>query len=127
VNGAYLKFTVSGLEGAVTGARLRLWVSNGSGNGPTLYPTQASWSEPTLTWNNRPARTGGAVDDLGSVKAGRFVEFDAGGVVGGNGTFSFELAPGSKDGADFASGEATTADRRPQLLVDVAPAVVAAG
>jgi hypothetical protein len=128
MNGAYLKFTVSGVEGTVTGARLRLWVANGTANGPTLYPTDASWSEPAVTWNNRPVRTGAAVDDLGSVKAGQFVELDVSGVVAGNGTFSFELAPASKDGADFASGEATNADRRPQLLLAVAvPASVEAG
>lgn len=121
VNGAYLRFTVSGVEGTVDSARLRLWVTNASGNGPAVYPTAASWSESAATWNVRPARTGPVLDDLGSVNAGRFVDLDVSDVVNGNGTFSFELAAGSKDGADFASRESSTADQRPQLIVNVTP------
>jgi hypothetical protein len=121
INGSYLRFTVSGLEGTVNSARLRLWGTNGSGNGPTVYPTAIPWSESAVTWNTRPARTGPVLDDLGSVKAGQFVDLDVSGVVDGNGTFSFELAAGSTDGADFASSEASTAGQRPQLILDVTP------
>ncbi len=121
VNGAYLRFTVSGVEGTVNSARLRLWVTNASGNGPAAYPTAVSWSESAVTWNVRPARTGPVLDDLGSVKAGRFVDLDVSDVVAGNGTFSFELVAGSKDGMDVASRESSTAGQRPQLIVDVTP------
>jgi hypothetical protein len=128
VAGAYLRFTVSGVEGTVKRARLRLWPSNGSGNGPTVYPTATGlpgnaspWPESAITWNKRPARAGGALDDLGSVAPGRFVEFDVSKAVDGNGVFSFELAAGSTDGTDFASSEATNRDRRPKLIVEVTP------
>lgn len=127
-SGAYLRFTVSGVEGTVNRARLRLWVTNGSGNGPAVYPTTAGfaagdppWSESAITWNRRPARTGPALDDLGAVSAGRFVELDVTGAVGGNGAYSFELATTSKDGADFSSSEASSVNRPPQLIVDVTP------
>jgi hypothetical protein len=127
---AYLRFTVSGVQGTVTRARLRLWVTNGSGNGPAVYPTAVGlagatspWPEAAITWNKRPARTGPALDDLGRVRAGQFVDLDVTGAVTGDGAYSFELATGSNDGTDFASGEASTPGRRPQLLVDVAPPV----
>ncbi len=129
VNGAFLRFTVSGVAGTVTRARLRLWVTNGSGNGPSVYPTtlglgstnDPSWPESTVTWSNRPTRTGPALDNLGSVGASRFVELDVTGAVTGDGDYGFELGDGSTDGTDFSSGEASTTSRRPQLIVDVAP------
>ncbi len=128
VNGAFLRFTVSGVEGTVTRARLRLWVTNGSGNGPSIFPTALGlrgatdppWAEAAITWNNRPLRTGPALDDLGKVGAGRFVEFDVTGAVAGNGHYSFELGSGGSDGTDFASSEVSNTSRRPQLIVDVA-------
>ena len=131
VNGAFLRFTVSGVAGTVTRARLRLWVTNGSGNGPSVYPTtlglgstnDPSWPESTVTWSNRPTRTGPALDNLGSVGASRFVELDVTGAVTGDGDYGFELGDGSTDGTDFSSGEASTTSRRPQLIVDVAPPV----
>ena len=127
VESAYLRFKVSGVNGTVNRARLRLWVTNGSGNGPALYPTTVGlggndppWSESAVTWKKRPARTGGVLSDLGKVAAGRFVDYDVTAAVTGNGAYSFELATGSTDGTDFASGEAIPA-RRPQLIVDVTP------
>jgi hypothetical protein len=128
VNSAYLRFTVSGVEGTVARARLRLWVTNGSGNGPAVYPTvlglgaatDPPWPESAINWNKRPARTGPALDDLGAVGAGRFVELDVTDAVTGEGAYGFELGSGGTDGTDFASREASTAGRRPQLIVDVA-------
>jgi calcineurin-like phosphoesterase family protein len=128
VHSAYLRFTVSGVEGTVARARLRLWVTNGSGNGPAVYPTvlglgaatDPPWPESAINWNKRPARTGPALDDLGAVGAGRFVELDVTDAVTGEGAYGFELGSGGTDGTDFASREASTAGRRPQLIVDVA-------
>ena len=129
VTGAFLRFSVSGVEGTVTRARLRLYVTNGSGNGPSVYPTapglnggaDAPWPQAAITWSNRPARTGPPLDDLGKVSAGLFVELDVTGAVTGDGDYSFELGSSASDGTDFASSESSTTSRRPQLIVDVAP------
>ncbi|HEV7862039.1 MAG TPA: DNRLRE domain-containing protein, partial [Acidimicrobiia bacterium] len=111
--GTYLRFNVAGLVGTVTRARLRLWVTNGSGNGPAVYPTALGlapaappWPESAITWNRRPARTGPALADLGSVSAQRFVDLDVTAAVTGDGSYGFELASGSADGTVFASREA---------------------
>ena len=132
VSAALLRFAVSGVEGTVMKARLRLWVTDGSGNGPSVYPTGLGlggtadpWPEAAITWGNRPARTGPALANLGAVKAGRFVELDVTGAVTGDGNYSFELGADGTDGTDFSSGEASTSSRRPQLIVDVAPPVPA--
>ena len=53
---SYVKFKVAALAGTVDRAVLRLWVTNGTSNGPTVAPTSTSWSAGTLTWRNRPGR-----------------------------------------------------------------------
>ncbi|MGH2944714.1 MAG: DUF7594 domain-containing protein [Solirubrobacteraceae bacterium] len=114
---SYLRFTVSGVDGAVSSARLRLWVTDGTGNGPAVWSTTASWTESTLTWNNRPARTGSGLDDKGAVAKGTWVEFDVKPLVTGNETYTFILAGTSSDGIDMSSRQASDTTRRPQLVV----------
>ena len=72
----YIKFKVSGLRGTVDRAVLRLWVTNATGNGPTVAPTRTGWSAGKLTWRNRPGPTGPVVADAGALAAGRWAEFD---------------------------------------------------
>src|SRR5919198_6375919 len=36
---AYLRFQVSGVTGTVVSAKVHLFVTNGTGNGPAIYPT----------------------------------------------------------------------------------------
>src|SRR5919112_2093165 len=54
----FLKFTVSGLSGAVTSARLRLHAyggNDGSDSGGTYRAmSNAGWSETAVTWGNQP-------------------------------------------------------------------------
>jgi len=112
---SYLRFTVSGIAGAVSTAKLRVYAYSGSGNGPAVYNTSNTWSEAGLTWTNRPARTSGATDDKGSIGSNTWVEYDVKSFVTGNGTFSFVIATSSNDGVDFYSREA--ANLRPELVV----------
>ncbi len=51
---AYLRFDVSGTNGPVTSARLRVFATNATVNGPAVYLTGNGWTETGLTWNNRP-------------------------------------------------------------------------
>jgi hypothetical protein len=114
---SYLTFAVSGVgDQTVTGARLRLWVSNGTGNGPALFATSSSWSESTLTWNNKPAAAGAALADKGSVAQGAWVEYDLGGLVTGDGTYSVVLVPQTTDGFTADSREAAN---KPEVVVTV--------
>jgi hypothetical protein len=113
---SYLRFTVSGVEGAVTSARLRAWVTNSSANGPEVYRSAITWGESTITWNNRPARSGGVVADAGPVGSGSWVEWNVTSAVTGDGTYSFNLVGDSSDGTDLASKEAGSSNR-PQLVV----------
>lgn len=113
----FLRFEVTGLAAAPTAAKLRLWVTDPSGSAPEVRPVTSAWAEGTVTWNTLPT-FGAAVDDTGSVSAGRFVEYDVDPLVTGNGTVDLALVADSTDGTDFASREEADAARRPQLVVE---------
>ena len=115
---SYLRFSVSGLGGApVQSARLRLWSTSDTTNGPAAYSTTNAWTEAGaggITWSTRPARSSPPTDDKASVPSGAWVEFDVTSLVTGNGTFSFVLAGTSTDGLDLSSREGAHA---PELVV----------
>ena len=114
---SFLRFQIAGISGSVRSAKLRLFATTGTANGPAAYKTSWTGSETSLTWNNRTPRTSGATDDKGAIPSSGFVEFDVTPLVTGNGTHSFILATTSTDEIDFSSREVSTASRRPQLVV----------
>ena len=102
---SYLRFTVSGLSGPVQSAKLRVYAYSGTADGPAVYGTATGWSESAITWANRPAVTGGAVDDRAAISSGSWVEYNVAALVTGDGTYGFRLAQTSTDGVDFRSRE----------------------
>jgi hypothetical protein len=115
---SFIRFTVTGVSGAVQNAKLRVYDStNASNNGPAVYATGTSWTETSLTWKARPARTSGELDNKGSINTNTWVEFDVTSQVSGNGTFSFVLAADSNDAATFSSRQGS---QPPQLVIAVA-------
>jgi PKD repeat protein/glucose/arabinose dehydrogenase len=114
---SYLRFSVAGVSGPVQSAKLRLWVTSSTADGPAVYTTGNIWSETGITWNNRPGRTSGATDDKGVIGAGAWVEYDVKPLVVGDGTYSFDLATTSSDGVDFSSREASDLTHRPELVL----------
>lgn len=113
----YLTFSVSGVSGPVQGARLRLYAGSGTANGPAVYTAPATWTETGITWATKPPRTSGAHDDKAAIAASSWVEWDVTPFVGGNGTFSFDIATDSSDGIDFHSRESSSL--RPELVLTV--------
>ncbi len=114
---SFLRFTVSGVSGPIQSAHLRLYVgSDGSRNGPAVYATDNSWTESTITWNNRPAFTGQPSDNKTEVPTNAWVDFDVTPLVTGNGTFSFVLVADSSDGVIFSSRES---NNPPQLVINL--------
>jgi len=111
---SYLRFNVSGVTGAVQSATLRLFVTNGSSNAPSLYATDNSWTETGITWNNRPPATSGIIADVGSAPVNTWAEYDVTALVTGNGAFNVVLLPDSSDGIRFDSREAGSP---PQLVL----------
>jgi chitodextrinase len=114
----FLRFTVTGVSGAVQSAVLRLFVYTGTADGPALYSTTNSWTETGLVWNNRPLRTSAATDDKGAIASNTWAEFDVTQFVTGNDTYSFTLAQTASDGINIRSREYTSnTANRPQLVV----------
>ncbi|MHA7633736.1 CBM96 family carbohydrate-binding protein [Corallococcus sp. M7] len=115
---AYLRFPVQGLTEAVQRAVLRLYVSSGSDDGPAVYAlTGLPWSEASVTWSSRPARTGSLVEDAQGLATGSWVDYDVTDLVRGNGDVTFGLYPTSSDGVTFFSRESADVSLRPRLLV----------
>ena len=110
----YVKFVVSGLDGAVSSATLRLWVTTGSNDGGRVHAVESGWTETGLTWNNAPALAGSALDAAGAVASGSWVEYDVTGAVQGNGTVSFALVLQSTTSCYFSSREG---EHAPELVV----------
>lgn len=112
---SYIRFTVSGVSGAVQSARLRVYcTTDATSNGPQIFATGNTWTETGITWNTRPGRTSGAADNKGSIPNNTWVEYNVTSLVAGNGTFSFVLAGDSRDDVRFSSREGSNS---PQLVI----------
>lgn len=110
----YLTFTVTGLSGPPRSATLRLFVTDPSDDGGTVYPVLGAWSESAITWANAPALGNAPLGTLRAPTAGTWIELDLGGLVTGNGTYSLAIAGGSSNSVYYASREAGNG---PQLVV----------
>lgn len=107
-------FNATGVTGTVTSAKLRVFVSDPSGDGPSVTRTATTWTENAVTWNTRPALSGGALADAGAIASGTWVEYEVKAAVTAAGTYSFALISTSGDGATFQSREASN---KPQLVI----------
>ena len=114
---SYLRFVVSGVQGSVQSAVLRVYAYTATVDGPAAYGTSSGWTELGITWATRPAPTTGALDDEPAIPGNVWVEYDVTPFVTGNGSFSFVLASTSRDSVDFYSRNSTQATLRPQLVV----------
>ncbi len=114
----YLKVRVAGLPGSVDRAVLRVWVRNGTTDGPQAYPTSTDWKAKTIRWRGRPAATGPPVSDAGTIAGGTWFDIDVTGIVDGNGTFGILLRPTSGDGLAFDSNQGA---HPPTLIVETVP------
>ena len=49
-----LRFQVTGLTGPVISAKLRLWATVGTTDGPAVFATASDWLESKVNWTTRP-------------------------------------------------------------------------
>ena len=110
----FLRFSVSGVSGSVQSAKLRLWATSPTANGPSVFTTANTWTETGLTWNNRTALIGQGVGKVTTIATSTWAEFDVSSIVTGNGTYNLVLAGTSSDGVDFQSREAAN---KPELVL----------
>ena len=112
---SFIRFTVAGISGPIQNARIRLYATtNGTRNGPAIYTTNPIWNEKDITWNKRPARTSGALDNKEAINPNSWVEYDVTSAITGDGTYSFVLAGDSNDAVAFSSRQGV---QPPELVV----------
>ena len=102
---SYLRFDVSGLSGPVSSATLRLWVTDGTNDGPAVHAAAAGWDERAITWHDQPGPLGAALSDAGTVRGGGWLELDVTGAVEGDGRVALVLIPSSSNGLHVSSRE----------------------
>ncbi len=110
----YFQFSVAGLGGAPTAAKLRLFVTDGGTSGGNWFAPTGSWTESTLNWNNAPLLTGTPFATVGAVTQGQWVEIDVTAQITGNGTYTFAATNPTTDMVTFASRESVNL---PQLVL----------
>ena len=112
---SYLTFTVGGLAGPVTGAKLRLFVTDPSTDGGEIYQVDPSWAESAVTWSTAPPLAAPALPSVGRTpSAGSWLEMSLGSLVTGDGTYSIGLASESSNSAIYSSREGSSP---PELVV----------
>lgn len=114
---SYIRFNVTGVTGPIQRAILRLFVVNGSSDGPAVYGVDNSWSEKEITWNNRPVAITGPIANMDAVAADTWVEYDLTGHVSGNGSYNFVFLPDGTNGVSFKSREGSPP---PELVLTIA-------
>lgn len=117
-----LSFDLAGITGPVQSAKLRLYATTGTVDGPAVRRIDTGWSENTVTWNTSRSIASGAgpvLDDKAAVPAASWVEYDVTSAVASDGSYGFLLSSASTDGIDLTSREATT--NQPRLFVTFAP------
>lgn len=116
---AFLRFQVKGVQGRVKRATLRLFVTNGSEDGPLVHRVDARWKEDEVTYDRQPAPVGTPLADAGALRAGSWAELDVTQAVTGNGVLNLGLYSTGVDGADFSSREDTNPALHPRLVVEL--------
>ncbi len=125
---SYFKFEIAGLSGALMSAKLRLYVSDASVDGGSVYAVSndyidgsAPWEEKGLLWDNAPTIAGAALSSAGEVSIGQWVEFDVSLAIAGDGIYSFGLKSNNSDKVYYRSKE-NGASTAPQLLIQASSA-----
>ena len=114
---------VSGLSGSVQSAKLRLYVTNASPDGGSVYlvdnnylGTGTGWQEDGIIWDNAPVISGGPLSAAGAVSLDTWVELDVTAAIVGDGIYSFGMSSSSTNSVFYSSTEGTNP---PELVVSV--------
>ncbi|MEO6571906.1 MAG: DNRLRE domain-containing protein, partial [Ilumatobacteraceae bacterium] len=112
---SYLRFDVGQLAGPVVSARLRLFASDGSDDGGSVYPVGWTGSETAINWSNAPALAGSPIAHFGVVGNNAWAEVDVTSAVGSGGVISFALDSRSTNSAFYSSREGANP---PELIIE---------
>jgi hypothetical protein len=117
---SYITFSLTGLSGTVTSARLRLWSNVADLRGAAVHAVDRSWNENSITNATAPA-PGGTVAQTGMVSAGAWVTVDVTPLVLGNGLVRMALTQVGSGSGQYDSREGA---HPPVLVVRTSSRVV---
>lgn len=107
---SYLKFAVSGLNGTVTSAKLKIRTGAESIDDTSAYAVTGTWDEDTLAWNNDALSWGDLLDSKTNLSPSTWYEFDVSDEVDADGTYTFGLKTTQDNaGLDWSSKESAYA------------------
>lgn len=112
---SYLKFVVSGVNGAIEKATLRLFCEDPSADGGAFYPVDNNWEENTITWNNAPPTSGTPLISAGPVATDTWIELDITAAILGDSTYSFGIISATSDRVNYSSREG---NEPPELVLE---------
>ena len=118
---AYLKFNVSALDKVIKSAKVRLYVTDGTTATYQIYSTSSNWSESSINFNNRSARTSEELDAKGTNKIGSYIDYDVTSAVLEKGIYSFVIAGSSSNGIHFSS---RTGSNPPKLILELGESTI---
>ena len=110
----YVRFDVTGMEGEVESATLRMYCFDSGNTGEVRTCTDTTWNEGATTWNSPLPEDGAVVGYITNPAAGTWCEVDVTDGVTENGKVTLVILPTDSNGADFHSRENTN---RPELVV----------
>ena len=111
---SYLQFAVTGLSEPPVSATLRLYVTDGSNDGGTLYSLNETFDEDTVTYSNAPVCGGTPIASAGAVSTGEWVEFDLTAEISASGIYGWCFSSSSSNSVYYSSKEGVNP---PELVV----------
>ncbi len=124
VTRSYLRFVVSGLNGAaVQSAVVKFYAGSSNSAGLSVSALADNlWTESAITYNNAPA-PGSIINSSGAFNTGTWVTVDMGSYVQGDGTYNMVITTTSTNAIKLSSREAGS--KAPQLVISTLPAATA--
>jgi acid phosphatase type 7 len=111
----FLRFNVTGVNGPVQSAVLRIYANTAQTTGYDVYQVgNNAWGETTITDANAPPFGGARLVSSGKISAGSWTTVVITSVVAGNGTYSFGLSTTNSTAVSLASRESANP---PQLVI----------
>lgn len=116
----YMRFRVTGLQGTVASATLRIYSAAPSRTGFRVRSLGTSaWAERRITWRNAPALAAQVLGASGPLRRARWVSIDVTGFVTADGTLSVALTTRSRSVLRLLSRHVRA--RSPRLVVVTGP------
>jgi phage-related protein len=128
---AYFQFDLSGIEGEIINADLRLWVDSFStvwstGTAIQVQLVTGTWDEATLTWANNTLVTSGDILEFYPTTAGAFTSVDIGSLLlNGSAVYSLRvrIPTTANKTAIFYSSNHAEEEKRPNIIVTSDPSL----